>query len=154
VDPNRTGSPSRKAQSVISRIEAIEAGKGLTLQTLLDIGSGFDLPLLVEYVGWEEWFDRMYRVSATDLCRRAFDPSHLSGIARNNQKSVGQDALNAFISYVPQQAQRGPSAQDAVPPLPQLNFGVLRAPPPPAANDFSTLPERNSRNGTLADTAA
>jgi hypothetical protein len=76
------GRRALKPQSVISRIERIEANTGLTLQTLLDIGAGFDLPLLVEYVEWDEWFDRMYRVSEKDLCRRSFDTDHLIAKAR------------------------------------------------------------------------
>jgi transcriptional regulator with XRE-family HTH domain len=76
------GRRAHKPQSVISRIEKIEAGTGLALQSLLDIGVGFDLPLLIEYVEWDEWLDRMYRVSENDLRRRSFDTNHLIEKAR------------------------------------------------------------------------
>jgi transcriptional regulator with XRE-family HTH domain len=103
------GRQAEKPQSVISRIENIKASNGLTLQTLLDIGAGFGLPLLIEYVEWEEWFDRMYRISATDLRRRSFDPGHLIARAKENEYAATAYALRAFFDSVPKQ-KKPPSA--------------------------------------------
>jgi hypothetical protein len=127
------GRQAEKPQSVISRIENIEAGKGLTLQTLLDIGAGFGLPLLIEYPDWDEWFDRMYRVSATDLRRRSFDPAHLIALAREHERHAGEGALRAIFSEKPKQ-DAGRSVREAVPQLPQMTFDS-RTPPLPVAND-------------------
>lgn len=102
------GRRAGKPQSVISRIEDIEAGKGLTLQTLLDIGAAFELPLLIEYVEWEEWFDRMYRVATADLRRRSFDLEHLAGAARaenSRKQAIGEGALLAFSKLPSQTSQ-------------------------------------------------
>jgi hypothetical protein len=141
------GRQAEKPQSVISRIENIEAGKGLTLQTLLDIGAGFGLPLLIEYVDWEEWFDRMYRVAPTDLRRRSFDPSHLIASVKEKQIEPTEGALRAFFDNVPQQKTPGPSANDAR--LPQMSLGEERRGLfPSPANDPAPL-QQNRHDGQL-----
>jgi hypothetical protein len=71
------------------------------------------LPLLLEYVEWEEWFDRMYRIAAADLRRRRFDPVHLAGEAR-------------AISV----------AELAVFPMDELNY---RAMSPTSSNTYSSI---------------
>jgi hypothetical protein len=151
------GRQAEKPQSVISRIENIEAGKGLTLQSLLDIGAGFGLPLLVEYVEWEEWFDRMYRISATDLRRRSFDLGYLIALAKENQKITREHALEAFLASVPEQ-KASPSAQDAARPqngtsLPQMRLGGDRIGLPPLAANDSAMPTSNRAEGAFSSMA-
>jgi transcriptional regulator with XRE-family HTH domain len=69
---------SGKRQSVISRLENPDYGK-LSLQTLLEIACAFDLPLLVQFVEWEDWLTRMANVSPGGLQKCSFDPSQLAG---------------------------------------------------------------------------
>jgi hypothetical protein len=115
------GHRAGKPQPVISRIENIEAGTGLTLQTLLDIGAGYDLPLLIEYVEWEEWFDRMYRVSSGDLQRTSFNADRLALLAR--VAKVRREALGAprgaLVEFASSESRRSlPPHLEAVPATP------------------------------------
>jgi hypothetical protein len=66
-----------KTQSVISRMEDPDYGK-LSLQSLLEIAIDYDLPLLVQFVEWDDWLARMSNLSPSALRKRSFDASRLS----------------------------------------------------------------------------
>jgi transcriptional regulator with XRE-family HTH domain len=64
-------------QSAISRIEDPDYGK-LSLQTLFDLASAFDLPLLVQFTEWSDWLNRMEDVSTEVLQKDSFNLNELS----------------------------------------------------------------------------
>ena len=68
---------SGKTQSVISRMEDPDYGK-LSLQSLLEIAIAYDLPLLVQFVEWDDWLARMSNLSPSALRKRSFDAGRLS----------------------------------------------------------------------------
>jgi transcriptional regulator with XRE-family HTH domain len=100
-------------QSVISRIEDPDYGR-LTLQTLIDVAGAFDLPLLVEFTEWEEWFARTSDFSAGMLARDSFDPAALIDSARRAQEQVGPAARRAAEDQQSKQQIRNfPAGQPA-----------------------------------------
>jgi transcriptional regulator with XRE-family HTH domain len=80
---------SSKKQSAISRIEDPDYGQ-LTLQTLFDLAKAYDLPLLVQFVDWQDWLYRMEDVSTESLKKSSFDADHLAAIS--NQQYVATNA--------------------------------------------------------------
>jgi transcriptional regulator with XRE-family HTH domain len=120
-----------KTQSVISRLEDPDYGK-LSLQTCLEIAIAFDLPLLVQFVEWDDWLARMSNVSPSSLRKRGFDADRLFEINRRPNQSAAadnpwqgpavlQNSLGSAIGSSPAAAntnvstqQRSPSAQTAL----------------------------------------
>jgi len=68
-----------KPQSVVSRIEDPDYGK-LSIQTLLEVASALDVALLVQYVAFPEFIERMEDVSPEGLNRPSFDPTQFQVI--------------------------------------------------------------------------
>jgi transcriptional regulator with XRE-family HTH domain len=143
------GRQANKPQPVISRIENIDAGKGLTLQTLLEIGAAYKLPLLIEYVEWDEWLDRMYRVSSKELEKQSFDPDRLVEKAQEYEQKEREGALKDFFKAPPPQSfVRKSALSDNVLSQPQqpskIKFENNRR-PQLSASDDSSAPSQNIR---------
>jgi transcriptional regulator with XRE-family HTH domain len=78
---------ANKTQSVISRLEDPDYGK-LSLQSCLEIAAAYDVPLLVQFVEWDDWLARMSNVSPSALRKRSFDANRLLEINRRMNEST------------------------------------------------------------------
>jgi transcriptional regulator with XRE-family HTH domain len=78
---------SGKTQSVISRLEDPDYGK-LSLQSLLEIAIAFELPLLVQFVEWDDWLARMSNLSPSALRKRSFDAGRLMNTGRGETANL------------------------------------------------------------------
>ncbi|WP_084788930.1 helix-turn-helix domain-containing protein [Bradyrhizobium sp. Cp5.3] len=78
---------SGKTQSVISRLEDPDYGK-LSLQSCLEIAIAYDLPLLVQFVEWDDWLARMSNMSPSALRKRGFDANRLFEIRQRMDRSA------------------------------------------------------------------
>jgi transcriptional regulator with XRE-family HTH domain len=85
---------SGKTQSVISRLEDPDYGK-LSLQSCLEIAVTYDIPLLVQFVEWDDWLTRMSNLSPSGLRKRSFDANRLLEIRRRNRAAAETASDNA-----------------------------------------------------------
>jgi transcriptional regulator with XRE-family HTH domain len=76
-----------KPQSVVSRLESTEYGK-VSVQTLLDIACALDIALIVRFVPYPEFLDRVADVSPSALRVVSFADS-IWAEARSNRPTVG-----------------------------------------------------------------
>jgi transcriptional regulator with XRE-family HTH domain len=95
-----------KTQSVISRLEDPDYGK-LSLQTCLEIAIAFDLPLLVQFVDWDDWLTRMSNVSPSALRKRSFDAARLLEINRRSDQSAAAMSENPWQGSAALQGRLG-----------------------------------------------
>ena len=78
---------SGKTQSVISRMEDPDYDK-LGLQSCLEIAVAYDVPLLVQFVEWDDWLARMSNMSPSALRKRSFDANRLLEAHRRVDRSA------------------------------------------------------------------
>jgi transcriptional regulator with XRE-family HTH domain len=78
---------SGKTQSVISRAEDPDYEK-LGLQSCLEIAVAYDLPLLVQFVEWDDWLVRMSNMSPSAFRKRSFDANRLLEARRRMDRSA------------------------------------------------------------------
>ena len=90
---------SGKKQSAISRIEDPDYGQ-LTLQTLFDLAKAYDLPLLVQFVEWQDRLYRMEDVSTEALRKEPFDGEHLAALSGQQYLASKESALTTYASSV------------------------------------------------------
>src|SRR6266403_3167206 len=90
---------SGKKQSAISRIEDPDYGQ-LTLQTLFDLAKTYDLPLLVQFVEWQDWLYRLEDVSTEALRKDAFDGEQLAALSGLQYQTSNESLLTIYASHL------------------------------------------------------
>jgi transcriptional regulator with XRE-family HTH domain len=89
-----------KPTNSISRLEDPDYGK-LTLTTLLEMAKAFDVALLVQFVEYDDWLNRMADVSPPALRKRSFNLGRLLALARASLEEPKQHAtLEHCVEHV------------------------------------------------------
>jgi transcriptional regulator with XRE-family HTH domain len=126
-----------KTQSVISRLEDPDYEK-LGLQSCLEIAVAYDVPLLVQFVEWDDWLARMSNMSPSALRKRSFDANRVLEIKRRTDRSTA----------AAQDTQAGTGA------LRQLGLSSAVDASAAANANTSSEPPSYSRRGLMGNDAA
>ena len=75
---DQLGDRMKKPQSTVARLENPDYGR-VTLTTLLEAAKAMDVALLVQFVEWDDFLERMADVSPSALRKKSFDLQVLKG---------------------------------------------------------------------------
>ena len=64
----------------------------------LEIAAAFGVAPVVEFVEWEDWFDRMGEMSASALYRRSYNEARLAGAARTRKGAPFASVVKGTVS--------------------------------------------------------
>lgn len=83
------GEKMDKPQSTVARLENPDYGK-VTVSTLLEVANAMDVALLIQFVEWDDFLDRMSDLSSTAMGKRSFDLSQIRE-SKESSTQVGRD---------------------------------------------------------------
>lgn len=94
LSQTQLGEKMGKPQSVVSRLEDPDYGK-LSVQTLLDVAAAFELPLLIEFPEWRDWFTEVRDFSSAGFERCSFNANSLKTGSEATPKSAMAKAYSS-----------------------------------------------------------
>ena len=87
-----------KPPNVVSRLEDPDYGK-MSLQTLLEVASVFNLPLMVDIPEWDDWFRKMASSSKASMHRQSFDADRFLAQAESAESGVNSGVIERIGQY-------------------------------------------------------
>lgn len=86
------GEKMDKPQSTVARLENPDYGR-VTVKTLLEVANSMDVGLLIQFVEWDDFLDRMSDLSSTAMAKRSFDLSLLKSSKGSSPQDGGEKIL-------------------------------------------------------------